>query len=70
MGLHYRLLAQFKVDASTMPAKPSFIDSYNFGVTDVILETVFRNIQGNTNKIVVERYRIVLLNCSLFKIRT
>ena len=44
--LHYRLLAQFKIDTSTFPSKPSYIQSYNFGVTDVILEAVSQGITG------------------------
>ena len=44
--LHYRLLAQFKIDTSTFPSKPSYIQSYNFGITDVILEAVSQGITG------------------------
>ena len=44
--LHYRLLAQFRIETSGFPTKPSFIESYNFGVSDVTLETVLRGIKG------------------------
>ena len=47
--LHNRLLAQFLIDTSTFPTKPSFIESYNFGVTDVTLETIVQCMNGKLN---------------------
>ena len=46
---HYRLLALLLVNTSVFPTEPSFIDSYNFGVTDLSLETLVQSMNGKLN---------------------
>ena len=44
--IQYNLLALFKVDASHFP-RSSYIESSNFGVTDVILQIILQGVTGN-----------------------
>ena len=44
---HFNVLVRFSVDTSTFPLKkPTYIDSFNFGITDFTVEIISRRIGG------------------------
>lgn len=50
--IQYDLLALYKVDASHFPSSP-YIDSSNFGVTDVSLQLILQDVTGNALNIII-----------------
>ena len=45
--LQYEIVASFHIDSSQFPSQPGYIDSYNFGVSDVSITTILRSATGN-----------------------